>query len=342
VQDELPTPSKGPSPHRSSKTSTYEVTLIRSRHTHGNSLRFLRVLTLLPLVAGCGYAQSASSPKLSFDTASVHQTKPGADRESSSNVPLGPGNVYSPTGGLLVIRNFALMDLVAFAYRMTSNQILAFEAMLPGWARDGRYSITARTEKTDVTKDELRLMMRSLLADRFTLAVHSEPRETSVFAAKLAKAGQPGPRLRPHPADGCSKTIPNETAPGAAEMPDSIAGGYPAVCGGLLMMSSSKPTQFHIGARDVSVVSITSAMSSWGDLGRPVVDQTGLTGNYDFALEFTPKRPDPPPGTPAPPSEGDEPNFVYAVRTQLGIRFEAQKQPVDVVLLDHIEPLSDN
>jgi uncharacterized protein (TIGR03435 family) len=289
-----------------------------------------------------GHSACAQSSELNFDTASVHETKPGSTEDQSSNVPLGPGNVYSPTGGLLVIHNYPLMGLISFAYRMTTGQQSTFADMSPAWVRDTRYSVTARTEKTDVTKDELRLMMRTLLAERFAMAAHYESRQTPVFAAQLVKPGQLGPRLRPHPADGCSRAIPKEPMYGATAPSETIAGGFPALCGGLLMMSSSTPTHFQIGARDVTVVSITSALASWGDLGRPVVDQTGLTGSYDFALEFTPKRPDPLPGAPAPPSEGEEPNFIYALRTQLGIKLEAQKQPVEVLLLDHIDRLSEN
>lgn len=302
----------------------------------------IHLMLMLPLLAPHASGQSQpATPRLSFDTASVHETKPGSE-EQNSNVPLGPGNVYSPTGGLLVIHNYPLMGLVSFAYRMTSGQQSTFENMAPAWVRDTHFSVVARTEKTDVTKDELRLMMRSLLAERFAMAVHYESRQTPVFAAQLVKPGQPGPRLRPHPADGCSHAFPKDAANDAPPPPDTIAGGFPAVCGGLLMMSSSTPTHYLIGARDVQVVTITNAMASWGDLGRPVVDQTGLTGNYDFALDFIPKRADPPPGTPAPPTEGEEPNFLYAVRTQLGIKLEAQRQPVEVLLLDHIDHLSDN
>jgi uncharacterized protein (TIGR03435 family) len=174
------------------------------------------------------------------------------------------------------------------------------------------------------------------------MVVHYESRMTSVFAAQLVKPGTPGPRLRPHPADGCSRSFRDDAKDGAPPPSETIEGGFPAICGGLLMMSASTPTHYLIGARDVSVVSITSAMPSWGDLGRPVVDQTGLTGNYDFALEFVPRRQEPPPGSPAGPVEGEEPNFLEAVKKQLGIKLESQKQSVEVLLLDHIDHLSDN
>jgi uncharacterized protein (TIGR03435 family) len=310
-----------------------------------------RGVTMASILLGFLFLQAApaqvtsTNPKLTFDVASLRENKSGSPPsgdEPSTNVPLGPGNVYSPIGGLLTVRRYPLITLIAFAYRMTSGQTSAFAATAPAWVRDTEYDLQARTEKLDVTKDELRLMMRSLLAERFNMVVHYESRMTSVFAAQLVKPGIPGPRLRPHPADGCSRSFRNDAIDGAPPPSETIDGGFPATCGGLLMMSASTPTHYQIGARDVSVASITNAMPSWGDLGRPVVDQTGLTGNYDFALEFIPRRQDPPPGSPAGPGDAEEPNFLEAVKKQLGIKLDAQKQSVEVLLLDHIDHLSDN
>ena len=282
--------------------------------------------------------------KLSFDVASVRQNKTGLPPSGStpaSNVPLGPGDVYSSTGGLLTVTNYPLISLVAFAYRMNDGQRAVFEAVAPSWVLHDRFDLKARTDKQNVTKDELRLMVRSLLAERFGMASHDETRVTSVFAMQLIKPGIPGPRLRPHPADGCSRAMPvPETVAGPAPS-EAIEGGYPVICGGLLMLSDSTPTRFHIGARDVPVSLISNALASWGDLGRPVVDQTGLTGQYDFALEFTPKR-DNLPTDNAAPAEANEPDFLEAIKKQLGLKLESQKQGVQVLVLDHIDHLTEN
>jgi uncharacterized protein (TIGR03435 family) len=288
-------------------------------------------------------AQTSADQKLSFDVASVRENKTGLPPTGDApdmNVPLGPGDVYSPTGGLLTTKNVVLIQFIAFAYRLTSSQMDELTATAPAWVTQSRYNLQARTDRTNVTKNELRLMMRSLLEDRFGLVVHYEAKVTSVFAMQLVKAGTTGPRLRPHPADGCSRSFRNES-PDAPAPADSIDGGYPTVCGGLVMLPSSTPTHFSIGARDVPITNISNALPSWGDLGRPVVDQTGLTGNYDFALDFVPKRPDPPLGTPV-TADLEEPNFLEALKKQLGVKLESQKQPIQVLVLDHITPLTDN
>ena len=316
--------------------------------------RSSRVLGVVLLACGaifCGTVgsifasgQQPADEALSFDVASVRQNKTGLPPTGdmpASNVPLGPGDIYSSTGGLLTVKNYPLISYIAFAYRMTDGQRDVFEAAAPGWVLHDRFDVKARTERPQVTKNDLRRMMQSLLAERFGMAAHYEPRVTAVFAMQLARAGVPGPRLRPHPADGCSRAVPGpETVAGPAAS-EAIDGGYPAICGGLLMLPDSTPGHFHIGARDVPVVLIANALSSWGDLGRPVIDQTGLVGNYDFALEFIPKGGDPPPGA-ALPVDGEEPNFLEALKKQLGIRIESQKQSIPVLVLDHIDPLSEN
>ena len=297
---------------------------------------------LMPLAAAP--AQQPKEEPLSFDVAAIRQNKTGLPPSGDmpdSNVPLGPGDVYSSTGGLLTVKNYPLISYISFAYRLNSGQRDVFEAAAPAWALHDRFNLQARTDKQNVTKDELRLMMRSLLAERFGMAVHYETRVTSVFAMLLIKPGVPGPRLRPHPADGCSRAMPGpDTVAGPAQS-EAIDGGFPVICGGLLMLPDSTPTHFHIGARDVPITLLSSALPSWGDLGRPVVDQTGLTGNYDFALEFTPKRGDAASDAAA-PTEENEPNFIDAVKKQLGLKLEAQKQGVQVLVLDHIDRLSEN
>ena len=296
------------------------------------------------ILPGAACAQAAKEETLSFDVASVRENKTGLPPSGDmpdSNVPLGPGDVYTSTGGLLTVRNYPLISYISFAYRMTSGQRSVFEAGAPSWVLHERFDLKARTDKADVTKDELRGMVRSLLAERFGMAVHYESRVTSVFAMQLVKPGVPGPRLRAHAADGCSRAVPGpETVAGPAQS-EAVDGGYPRICGGLLMLDDSTPTRFHIGARDVPITLISNALSSWGDLGRPVVNQTGLAGSYDFALEFTPKRGDPPPGSAAPP-DGAEPDFMEAIRKQLGVKLESQKQSIQVLVLDHIDHLSEN
>ncbi len=275
----------------------------------------------------------AAQQKLAFDVASVRENKsvegPGGEAPQT-NVPLGPGNVYSPTGGQLNIRDMGFLLLVSFAYRMSIPQQDAFRDMAPKWVTEARFDIQARTDKTDVTKDELRLMMRSLLADRFGLVVHNEMRTAPVYSMQLVKPDALGPHFRKH-TGACSKDFEGKTTV------DADADGYPEVCGGLLLLSGSASTHFRIGARDMPINVFATSLTGWGDLGRPVINDTGVTGNIDFVLDFVP-----PYAQAAAGADADGQGFQEALRKQLGLKLESLKQPVEIIVLDHLDHLSEN
>ena len=85
---------------------------------------------------------------------------------------------------------------------------------------------------------------------------------------------------------------------------------------------------------------IANQMTGFGQLDRPVIDQTGLTGNFDFLIEFTPERP---PDAPPPPDlDTSGPTFLEALREQDGLKLIPQKGPVEVVIVDHVEHPSGN
>jgi len=94
------------------------------------------------------------------------------------------------------------------------------------------------------------------------------------------------------------------------------------------------------GARNVTMAQIATALSGMGNLGHPVIDETGLTGRFDFTLEYTPEVPSnriPPPDIDPP-----GPTFLDALTQQLGLKLEPQKGSVDVWVVDHIERPSEN
>ncbi|MEO8869801.1 MAG: TIGR03435 family protein [Granulicella sp.] len=302
--------------------------------------------------ASSGFAQSPASAvpsvagKIEFDVASIRPNKPGMSDDQRSNVPLGPGDVYPSNGGVLNAENFPLLAYITFAYKMTDGQLQSFRAMVPDWVSTERFNIQARTENRNVTKDQMRLMMRSLLAERFKLAVHYEKREAPVFGLVLAKPGTTGPQLQRHPADAaCSNAPPVPKSPDAAPAPEpseTVAGGFPTTCGGIVGLPASAADRYKIGARNVGMTLITNSLSGWGALGRPVVDETGLAGNYDFVLEFTPE---PPPGSSAAANsalESGGPTFQGALKQQLGLKLESQKGQVDVLVFDHVEHPTEN
>jgi uncharacterized protein (TIGR03435 family) len=285
--------------------------------------------------------------RLEFDVASVRLNKsgdPGSGGDRSTlNVPRGPDDGYRPTGGVFSGKNYPLIFYVQFAYRITTSQSPVFRASLPAWVMTENYDLEAKTDNHDVTKDELRLMMRSLLADRFKLVAHTETREVSVSAAVLVKPGATGPHLRPHTEDS---PCPVAVGPGAATQTESAAspsptttpGGFPLGCNGFAIMQPLAPYHRHEGARNMTIAQIVSSFSGLGSLGHPVLDQTGLSGLYDFDIDFLPQSPI---GEDA-PADASGPAFRDAVKDQLGLKLESQKAAVDYVVVDHIEHPSAN
>ncbi len=306
---------------------------------------FRRVFGVLCLVlagtvlsaAGSGQAVAGAQPAgpaaLKFDVASV---RPSKETAAESNVPLGPGDVYSPSHGVFSAKGFPLLNYLVFAYKLTDYQTEALKTAGPDWIANDAYTIEARTEKLNVTKDELRLMMQSLLAERFKLAVHDERRDVRVFALETAKGGEVGPKLRRHPAGAdCSDSRLKATdADGQpVELPlQPVKGGFPTVCNGILGLPASAEDRYNFGASNVPMTLIARALASWGNLGRPVVDRTGLDGKYDFVMDYTP---DPRPSYATVDSDG--PGFQEALKEQLGLKLEPGRAAVEFLTLDHVE-----
>jgi uncharacterized protein (TIGR03435 family) len=302
-------------------------------------MRNVTVAVLCLFLVRVAWAQEAPTPKpaaarLTFDVASVRLDVSGG--KPKSNLAIGPGNVWGPSGGVLSTKNFSLLMFISFAYKMPDYQISALQAKLPEWALSERFDIEARTDKTNATKDEMREMMQSLLADRFALAVHYELRNVPVYALTLVKPGTTGPKLRPHPANAtCQEfSLLLKTADGQSvvKLPDAGPDGFPTFCGGILDVPARAQDRYSFGARDVPMSMIASSFSSWGNLGRPVVDKTGLAGAWDFVLDFTP---DPRPRYATIDSGG--PSFQEGLKQQLGFKLESTKGDVEFLVLDHLE-----
>jgi uncharacterized protein (TIGR03435 family) len=283
--------------------------------------------------------QAAAGGTLAFEVASVRENRSGTSAQRQ-NFPLGPGDVYAATGGVFSATNVPLILYITFAYKITNNEALAMQKVLPEWVSQERYDIQARSEKKDPTKDEMRMMMRALLAERFKLVVHTETKEVPVLVLRVVKPGKTGPRLRAHPADEpCSSDASAELNPGTGPAPpEAVKGGFPSVCGGIMYVPGTGIGRLSFGARNVSMASIANAMPSWGALERPVVDKTGLTGMWDFSMEFTPE---------GSTDEGHStvvtgPTFLQALGEQLGLKLDSEKGPVDSLVVDHVERPSAN
>lgn len=190
----------------------------------------------------------------------------------------------------------------------------------------------------------MRVMMRSLLADRFRLAVHNETREVPVLAFVLSKAGKIGPRLRPHLEDSpCQTSGPPPPAPGSAPSPpQTVAGGLPALCNAVFPMPTNGAGRLRYAGRNVTIGFIADSLTGPANLGSPMIDQTGLTGTVDFTLEWAREiRRAIRPGVDLPP-DSSGPSFEEALQEQLGIKLRSQKSSMSVLVVDHVERPSEN
>lgn len=268
-------------------------------------------------IAAIGFAnaqsQTVTASKLEFDVASIKQNK--SDAKPVMNFPPGSEDAGAPGGGLFSGSGVTLYQYISLAYDFSVFDYQLLKFRLPEWVLADRFDIQARAGGNP-TKAQVRLMLRSLLADRFKLAIHFETREVPVFALVLAKPGNTGPQLRPHSDEpSCS--------------PASPCGRFDSL--------PNPPGQFKIGARDVTLGFIANVLAT-SELGRPVVDQTGLTGNFDFTLEWTPNI------AAAPDFIPDEsgPTYIEALQRQLGLKLESTRGPIQVPVIDHVERPDEN
>ena len=313
-------------------------------------LHFVAVVCLL--MGGCvadGVAQEAKRPE--FDVASVRQNK--TDDKPTSTFSLDNGNVYStvnkgdvfaPPGGYFSATNQPLWRYISFAYNLSGTQELALRFSYfsglsnktPAWVSGGfdapadRFDVMARSDGHP-TKDQVRLMMQALLADRFKLAAHLETREAPVFALVAVRPGQAGARLVPHPAsDTCA-------AESDAPAPQSSLGELPRVCGVIAHLPTSEPGHVRFGGRGVPLSLLATSlptMTGMGTVGRPVVDESKLSGMFDFTLEWRMEF--------NAPTDASGPDFRGALKDQLGLKLEPKQAPVELLVIDHVERPSAN
>jgi uncharacterized protein (TIGR03435 family) len=236
---------------------------------------------------------------------------------------------------------------VAFAYKLDNTQMRAVLAQMPNWTRQTFFDIEARPAGTDLTRDQVRLMMQSLLADRFKLAVHFETRDGPAFALVLAKTGKLGSQMRNYP-DGfrCSDAPMGVGRGGPAAVVPTVDGGrFPASCGQISGMTPTAPGLLRQGGRDVSMESIAAWISTLGGLDRPLIDRTGLIGMFDVSVES--EVPLPPAGDTgavpaAQPTSSLGADFLDALNDQLGLKLQSIIAPVAMLVIDHVEQPSPN
>src|SRR6202521_6151507 len=170
--------------------------------------------------------QTAAGGEMAFETATVRQDTTAPPEASSANFPLGPGDVYSRNGGLFSAYGFLLATYIEFAYKITPNQEEFLLSQLPKWVTTERFDIEARAEENP-TKDQMRLMMQALLADRFRLAAHYETRQVPVFALILDRPGELGPQLQKHADESPCPTTSIIPSPAPTAQPQLLDARFP-------------------------------------------------------------------------------------------------------------------
>jgi bla regulator protein blaR1 len=335
--------------------------IMRNRNAIGLSLGKKLILTftglaalVLPMITGALSSkafQAQEEPdwetkaggKMTFEVASV---KLSAEKRPTVNVPLDAGARFQPTGGYFRA-DVPLWNYVQFAYKLwapAGDERKDMLARLPKWVMTDFYSIEARAHGNP-TKDQFRLMVRSLLADRFKLEAHFETREKPVLALTLAKVGKLGPKLIPH-AEGrpCGDpAAPIDSVPAGIMEGKDQAGpqNFPAMCDSFAVTLRANGTRL-AGFRNATMDQIAGSLSGMIGLERPLLDRTGLSGRFDFtlawALQPTAAVPSGEPAT----SEPLGPTPPEALRDQLGLKLELARGPVKILIVDKVERPSEN
>ena len=212
-------------------------------------------------------------------------------------------------GDRVTMINTTLRNVIIFAYEIRDFQLLGG----PGWVGTERYDIAARSASEEMNAatasgedrgDEfkrLREKMRTLLADRFGLAVRREKRPEQIF---LLTVGKSGPKMK------------------AAEPTDKL---------------HSFGGRGHAQGTAATIDMLAYALSN--ATGRPVVDKTGLTGRYDYSLDWSPGTGV---STAESPAANAGPTIFTALHEQLGLKLKAANTPMDVIVIDHIDRPSGN
>lgn len=207
-------------------------------------------------------------------------------------------------GGRFSATNTTVRALIRFAYRVPDVQISGG----PNWINTENYDIVA-TPGTNATPDQVQKMMQSLLAERFKLTFTRETKNLKAYVIVIAKSG--------------SKLRESTTT-------------EPGMTGGRGQAGATR-----LIAKGVSIQQFAAALSPL--LAYPVLDKTGLTGTYDFELEFTPfQMPPQVAGDDSPPPDLSGTSIFTALQEQLGLRLESRKEPVEIFTIQRAEKATEN
>ena len=225
------------------------------------------------------------------------------------------GRYIRMEGAEFVARNHELRRLIAAAWNLPPRAVSGG----PGWVDSDRYDILAKPPgQARPNTDEQMAMLRDLVTDRFHLTFHREPKDFSIYVLTVAKGGS---KLK-------------ESAAPAGGQPEIVNVVYPEKDGGFIL---------RLPARNATMAQFVSMLQR-GMFDRPVVDKTGLSGRYDFDLEWSPDETQFEGQLARPPDAGPptKPSFFEAVQQQAGLRLEAARGPIQTIVIDKVERPAEN
>ena len=264
---------------------------------------------------GTGLAGQAPAPP-AFEAASVKRNGGGTPFVRLITQPGGRFSATNVTARMLVNAAFSAPPVALAPFQIVGG---------PDWLDTDRFDVTAvGPPAAPGEPPATAAMVRRLLEERFKLTVRPEKRDMPIYELVLARRdGGPGPRLRPVTRD--CETMFAAAQNGAAFPPPEQCGSR----GGLGTLTGGAMTMPELAGQLTRIAD------------RMVVDRTGLAGQFDVELSFTPaadqRPPGAPPGAPAPAVDPAGPSFFTALQEQLGLKLEPARGPVDVIVIEHIE-----
>lgn len=277
--------------------------------------------------------QKAAGGRLEFEVASVRMAQ--TDSYKWTNVDLDASDYFRYTGGPVRASGW-LISFICFAYKIEdASEGLALNKLLPKWTQGSAFSVEARAPMEKPTKDQIRLMMQSLLAERFGLRLHTEMKTEPVYALVLTAPGKPGLQRHPEEDKLCAEPW--------AEHPHAEGDPVQPSCSVIYFTTGDR--RYRLRMMDYTMAEIAGNLAAspsvrYGGLdNRPVADQTGLTGHFDLSVEFVLP---PKPGTET--SEASEPGslFLEALKRQAGLELRPVNAPVLTYVVDAVEPPTPN
>ena len=279
------------------------------------------------IVAAAFVTTAIAQSRPTFDVVSVKTFVADGNRRVGGEISVLPGGRFSAP-------SVTLRGLITAAFGVLDIQVVDSGKLLG----NGRFEIEGRT-RPDVPIADARSMLQSVLEERFGLVTHRETRELPVYVMTLARDDRtPGPGLRPSGTEcalpkGPAGLPPPPPPPGGPIVGRVLAlNGFASRCGSLFFDSTAGA---HWSLRETTLQLVAERLIQF--LGRPVLDRTGLTGNFDVDLSYTPDNP-----TLDASNAPNAPSLTTAIREQLGLRLDQSRAPVDVLVIDRVNPPTEN